>query len=56
MLRVMNSIIMFSSKLLMQIKLRPETSFSSLDESRSLEAAGVVKKGGRGWPMTAWKE
>lgn len=51
MLRVMNTIIMFSSKLLMQINVRTETSFSKLVELCvcSLEVVGercAAKKGG----------
>lgn len=51
MLRVMNTIIMFSSKLLMQINLRTETSFSKFVELCvcSLEVVGercAAKKGG----------
>lgn len=54
MLRVMNTIIMFSSKLLMQIKLRTETSCSKYVELCvcSLEVVGercAAKKGGEGF-------
>lgn len=64
MLRVMNTIIMFSSKLLMQINLRTETSFSKFVELCvcSLEVVGercaAKKGGGRVFfvSTTVWKE